>query len=82
MDNLVMRPISYSGFNQQNINLPIQSINTNQQTIPMYQSNVTNPYRQLPNISKSPNYPIINQPIINSPAYQLNSPIKLPSKQI
>ena len=85
MDNFVMRPVSYSGFNKPNIiPSPIMLSNNinNQPGRSIHQPNVTNSFHPIPHFTNSQNHPITNQPILRNSAYQPNLPIKIPNKQL
>ena len=85
MDNFVMRPVSYSGFNKLNISpSPIMVSNNinNQPGRFTHQPNVTNSFQTIPNFTNTQNYPITNQPILKNPACHPNLPIKIPNRQL
>lgn len=85
MDNFVMRPVSYSGFNKPNIiPSPIMVSNNinNQPGRSIYQPNVTNSFQPIPNFTNSQNYPITNQPILKNPVYQPNLATKISNRQL
>ena len=86
MDNFVMRPVSYSGFNKPNL-MMLNSLNVpnslnNQLKGPINQSNIANNFQPVPNFSNPLNYSITNQPVLRNPAYQINPTTRIPSKQI
>lgn len=86
VDNLIMRPVSYSGFDRQNVMPSLKPANIQQPITPMYQGNNLNNFpHQLPNQSKPINYHISNnQQQIKSNVYQMNNPLAMnaPIKQL
>lgn len=87
VDNVMIRPMSYSGFDRQNIMPPLQSTYMQQPIQSVHQGNNLNNFTyQVPNQSKPINYHISsnNQQQIKSNVYQMNNPIAMnaPIKQL